>query len=100
MMKETNKILNTNSEEMGIKAVELLFSKDREIKDITINSEPVFRQTCGCASELTHEQHLHSIKSLLVQDEEERFSTHLRHTEDLTQSSLSRLYIHLLPCHT
>lgn len=75
--------VNTNSEEMGIKAVELLFSKDREIKDITINSEPVFRQTCGCASELTHEQHLHSIKSLLVQDEEERFSTHLRHTEGI-----------------
>lgn len=73
--------VNTNSMELGEKAVEILFSKDRKPQDIVIKSEPMFRQTCGCSTEITKEQHLHSIKSLLVQDEEERFSTHLRHTE-------------------
>lgn len=75
--------VNTNTKELGKKAVELLFSENNEIKDIEIKSEPVFRQTCGCKSGITKEQLFYSIKNLLVQDEDERFSTHLRHTEDV-----------------
>lgn len=75
--------VSPNSSELGKKAVEILFSSDFSEQEIEIQSTPIFRQSCGCMSELTKSQTKYGFRQTLVQDEEERFSTHLRHTEDM-----------------
>lgn len=75
--------VETKCKDMGIKAMEILSDFENKQEDISIPSEPVIRQSCSCHKTITSVQKNHSLRSLLVQDEEERFTAHLRHTEDV-----------------
>lgn len=75
--------VDTKVTDMGIQAYKKLQEYTKNNDDIIIASEPVIRQSCGCHQSITAIQKNHSLRTLLVQDEEERFTAHLRHTEDV-----------------
>ncbi len=76
--------VDTESEKMGEKAIELIFTQTEEFQNIELKSKKVIRQSCGCCNtKLTQEQKDYTLKSLYLQDEEERFAVQLRHTEDV-----------------
>lgn len=75
--------VSTKPKQMGFEAANLILNNVKELQDIEIPSEPVYRQSCGCNLITTDEQKTYPIHSMQIQDEDERFMAHIRHTEDV-----------------
>lgn len=75
--------VSTKPMQMGFEACNLILNNVKELQNIEIPSEPVYRQSCGCNLITSEEQRTYPIRALQVQDAEERFMAHIRHTEDV-----------------
>lgn len=75
--------VSTKPKQMGFEAAKLILNNEKELQDIEISSEPVYRQSCGCNLITTDDQRTYPIRSMQIQDEDERFTAHIRHTEDV-----------------
>lgn len=74
--------VNLDNTHLGTEAANILINKKKKA-EITIHSDYLIRQSCGCTGLLSYEQKTASVNSMYVQDEEERFTAHLRHIENI-----------------
>lgn len=75
--------VSTNAQKMGYEAVKLLIENPETPETKIVPSKIHYRQSCGCDIRITTEQALYSQATPHLLDESQRFTSQLRHLEDV-----------------
>jgi len=91
--------VSIDADKMGKTAVDLLINIEEttELQQIGIPAYPIYRQSCGCQTEISHAQVQHIQSFSRVLSKEQRFASQIRHMENnfVKQESLDSLHTNL-----
>lgn len=75
--------VNNNVGNVASEVLKQLLSPEYQLKELSIKSTPVFRNTCGCESQIASEQKLFNLSILDNLNQSEEFSSQLEKIEEI-----------------